>query len=382
GWQRCCTAASPATTGACRRARSRTSGSRPRPRWSRARPASPTSGGREPCARPCLAVRHRRAVRVAAGGRGGLRRRLLGDRLQPRHPLGDGGRRPVPGLRRLPDPAARRAPAGAAVAVGGRRGDHRQPAPYAPQPWARLLRGRALPLADVRVRALRGGAPGRGRAAPGPAAHPRRRAPGRLFHRAVGVRAAGAGLPGAGPRGGGALVVREEPLELRHRRQGVLPAQPAAGGRGPMTALVRLLALVAALAAGGCATLGPEQGAAAARVAAQAQSVQVDCDREDACATPSPLRALGREAVAASAPDAPRHHALILDYGQDALLARLSLVRSAQRSIEVQTYIFDEDDAGHLFLDELLAAARRGVRVRVLVDQLSALREVETLAAL
>jgi len=48
----------------------------------------------------------------------------------------------------------------------------------------------------------------------------------------------------------------------------------------------------------------------------------------------------------------------------------------------VQTYIFDEDDAGHLFLDELLAAARRGVRVRVLVDQLSALREVETLAAL
>src|SRR5690606_531063 len=64
------------------------------------------------------------------------------------------------------------------------------------------------------------------------------------------------------------------------------------------------------------------------------------------------------------------------------LLARLSLVRSAQRTIEVQTYIFDEDDAGHLFLDELMAAARRGVRVRVLVDQLSALREVETLAAL
>src|SRR5690606_20522187 len=38
--------------------------------------------------------------------------------------------------------------------------------------------------------------------------------------------------------------------------------------------------------------------------------------------------------------------------------------------------------AGQLFIDELLRAARRGVRVRLLVDQLSALKRVETLAAL
>src|SRR5690606_31982457 len=50
--------------------------------------------------------------------------------------------------------------------------------------------------------------------------------------------------------------------------------------------------------------------------------------------------------------------------------------------IDLQTYIFDEDDAGHLVLDELMAAVRRGVRVRVLVDQLSALKQVDTLAAL
>src|SRR5690606_27887888 len=129
----------------------------------------------------------------------------------------------------------------------------------------------------------------------------------------------------------------------------------------------------------GCATLSPEQAAAAAEIAGQARSVRVDCTREDACATPSALRALGIAALEASTPEAPRHHALILDYGQDALLARLSMVRAAQRSIDVQTYIFDEDDAGHLFLDELMAAARRGVKVRVLVDQLSALRKVETL---
>nr|WP_207750213.1 phospholipase D family protein [Luteimonas sp. MC1750] len=143
-----------------------------------------------------------------------------------------------------------------------------------------------------------------------------------------------------------------------------------------------MLVLAWALAAGACASLSPEQAAAASRIAKQAQPVLVDCARDDACASPSALRALGREALAASTPAAPRHHALILDYGQDALLARLSLIRSAQQSVDLQTYIFDEDDAGHLFLDELLAAARRGVKVRVLVDQLSALREVDTLAAL
>ena len=41
-----------------------------------------------------------------------------------------------------------------------------------------------------------------------------------------------------------------------------------------------------------------------------------------------------------------------------------------------------EFDVAEVRLDELMAAARRGVRVRLLVDQLSALRQVDTLAAL
>ena len=78
----------------------------------------------------------------------------------------------------------------------------------------------------------------------------------------------------------------------------------------------------------------------------------------------------------------PQHYALILDYGQDALIARLDLIRGAQRSIDIQTYIYDEDDAGHLILDELIAAAKRGVKVRLLVDQLAALKRIDTVAAL
>ena len=149
-----------------------------------------------------------------------------------------------------------------------------------------------------------------------------------------------------------------------------------------MTPVRVALALLLALACSACASLSPRQREHSQALAVAARSTIVDCDRADACAQPSALHQLAARAFAQSTPAAPRHYALILDRGQDALLARLNLIRSATTSVELQTYIFDEDDAGHLFLDELLAAARRGVRVRVLVDQLSALRRVDTLAAL
>jgi len=125
----------------------------------------------------------------------------------------------------------------------------------------------------------------------------------------------------------------------------------------------------------GCLSLGPQQRQRIEQIITQAQPRAPTCTDPAACARPSPLHALAEQ-------DPGSQHALLLDYGQDALLARLDLIRSAQRSISLQTYIFDEDDAGHLILDELLSAARRGVQVRVLVDQLSALRQVQTLAAL
>ena len=146
--------------------------------------------------------------------------------------------------------------------------------------------------------------------------------------------------------------------------------------------VVRAFVALLALACSGCGSLSALQRDQAAAVALQARSDVVTCQAEDACAQPSPLRELGERAVAESAPGRPRHYALLLDYGQDALVSRLDLIRGARRSIDLQTYIFDEDDAGHLVLDELLVAVRRGVRVRVLVDQLSALEQVDTLAAL
>lgn len=143
-----------------------------------------------------------------------------------------------------------------------------------------------------------------------------------------------------------------------------------------------LLGLCWLVLASGCASLSIAQRQRIDTVVAHTQSQHIDCAAHNACAQPSSLRDLAANAFAASTPAHPKHYALILDYGQDAMLARLNLLRSATTSIDLQTYIFDEDDAGRLFLDELLAAARRGVRVRILVDQLSALKRAQTLAAL
>jgi phosphatidylserine/phosphatidylglycerophosphate/cardiolipin synthase-like enzyme len=145
---------------------------------------------------------------------------------------------------------------------------------------------------------------------------------------------------------------------------------------------MRLAVLLLALSTSACMTLTPAQRDRAEAVALAARATGSDCARPEGCALDSPLRALGDRARAESTPEAPRHYALILDRGTDALVARVNLIRGARAAIDLQTYIFDEDDAGHLVLDELLAAAKRGVRVRVLVDQLSALRKPSTIAAL
>lgn len=59
-----------------------------------------------------------------------------------------------------------------------------------------------------------------------------------------------------------------------------------------------------------------------------------------------------------------------LDRGHDALLARLAIIETAQASIDVQYYIFRDDEAGNLLAWRLFEAAERGVRVRLLLDDM------------
>ncbi|MEO6518419.1 MAG: phospholipase D family protein [Pseudoxanthomonas sp.] len=149
-----------------------------------------------------------------------------------------------------------------------------------------------------------------------------------------------------------------------------------------MTPALRGLVLLLILSSSACASLSSTQRNRAEAIALAARSQVVDCSAARACAQTSPLHALGERAYRESSAQAPRHYAVILDHGQDALLARVNLIRSAQTSIDLQTYIFDKDDSARLVIDELLAAARRGVKVRVLIDQLSAIPDLEILAAL
>lgn len=56
--------------------------------------------------------------------------------------------------------------------------------------------------------------------------------------------------------------------------------------------------------------------------------------------------------------------------GVDALAARLLLIDRAEVSIDVQYYLIDNDLVGNAFIHELLRAADRGVRVRLLLDDI------------
>ena len=60
----------------------------------------------------------------------------------------------------------------------------------------------------------------------------------------------------------------------------------------------------------------------------------------------------------------------VLDTGTQALLARAWLADHAKESIEVQYFIWSTDNIGILAAEALLRAAERGVRVRVIVDDL------------
>ena len=71
----------------------------------------------------------------------------------------------------------------------------------------------------------------------------------------------------------------------------------------------------------------------------------------------------------------------LLPTGDFAFDARLALARRAERSLDVQYYQLANDSVGLQFLRELRDAARRGVRVRLLVDDLYTGSEDELFAS-
>jgi len=61
----------------------------------------------------------------------------------------------------------------------------------------------------------------------------------------------------------------------------------------------------------------------------------------------------------------------LLSSGLDAFVARAVLANVAERSLDVQYYLYHNDLVGKLFTEQLIRAAERGVRVRLLVDDMA-----------
>jgi putative cardiolipin synthase len=88
----------------------------------------------------------------------------------------------------------------------------------------------------------------------------------------------------------------------------------------------------------------------------------------------------------ALAPSAEQHPGMsgfhVLGNGMDAFVARMVLADSAERTLDLQYYIFHGDFTGKLILDSLMRAADRGVRVRLLIDDTAAKGRDPALAAI
>ena len=77
---------------------------------------------------------------------------------------------------------------------------------------------------------------------------------------------------------------------------------------------------------------------------------------------------LGRAIAARAAANPGKSGFYSLLDSRDAFAARVRLAQAAERSLDVQYYIWHSDTSGKLLLEALHAAAERGVRVRLLLD--------------
>lgn len=100
-------------------------------------------------------------------------------------------------------------------------------------------------------------------------------------------------------------------------------------------------------------------------------SLPTDPNREDSYViTNTADTALGQALAEQLAQHPGESGFFTLNEGMNAFAARLFLISVAQKSIDVQYYIWHDDGTGKVLYNQLLAAADRGVRVRILLDDL------------
>ena len=79
------------------------------------------------------------------------------------------------------------------------------------------------------------------------------------------------------------------------------------------------------------------------------------------------------EAAIANAHGPTQSGFTIIDRNENALRLRLALIDSAKSSLDLQYYVWFGDDLGTMMMKRVMDAADRGVRVRILIDDLNSL---------
>jgi len=132
-----------------------------------------------------------------------------------------------------------------------------------------------------------------------------------------------------------------------------------------MTRFLSFVTLVLVVLVSGCASLPPPAG----RTATTALTNTSDT-------------ALGRAVapLTAANPGKTGVHAMLDP--RDAFVARVVLAAAAEKSLDVQYYIWNGDEVGYLMFEALWQAAERGVRVRLLLDDNNTAGLDPTIAAL
>jgi len=129
--------------------------------------------------------------------------------------------------------------------------------------------------------------------------------------------------------------------------------------------LIEITLFVAVLLATGCATLPSEYPRAGSKALQDFQST-----------------AIGRRFAAEEAQHPGESGFAIIRYGRNAFSTRVAMADLAEKTLDLQYYIWQSDETGRILAERLVRAADRGVRVRLLVDDMGVSAGDEAIATL
>lgn len=107
-------------------------------------------------------------------------------------------------------------------------------------------------------------------------------------------------------------------------------------------------------------------------VTSACSSLPTDFDSTDSYAySDTSQTTLGKKAAKITDGDSSNSTMYLVSQGTEALLTRMALLSMAERSVDVQYFIWKSDLIGKLIMNEMMIATERGVRVRMLLDDIT-----------